>query len=197
MSFFSSRLRRIACVVSFPGHGSEDIPRGPGRGFARFRILKRPPALTVFLAVLLFTTCSKTPPSGPAVTAAEAWRIVESGTQNHASIDLKKNSGGAIACTGNWYYEFFGDDITCKIMQGSVRKDTSFLDFTCTGTASYPPDGTGYVESSGFTLRMSGQFKNGLSSGDWNIAFADTDWNEWAPEGVFSGQRQSGEGITE
>lgn len=53
------------------------------------------------------------------------------------------------------------------------------------------------IESSPFTLTMEGIFKNGNASGNWEISFSADEWNEWAPEGVFTGQRETGSGITD
>ena len=44
---------------------------------------------------------------------------------------------------------------------------------------------------------MEGIFQNGQASGIWEISFSDEEWNAWAPEGVFTGQRETGSGITD
>jgi hypothetical protein len=146
---------------------------------------------------ILWVSCSNDPSSSAPVVSTEKWSLSVPSSSDSGSIEIMKHSDSSTTCTGNWYYEFFDYPITCKIMSGSVIKDTSFLSLICTGTAAYPPDSSGKVESSPFTLNISGNFKNGKASGDWQISFSDTVWNEWAPDpGKFTGKLQSGTGIT-
>jgi hypothetical protein len=151
-----------------------------------------------YAAICCFIYCAKDPVSSSSpVEATEEWKISVPSTSNYADISLNKHRDGAISCAGNWYYDFYGNNITCKIMTGTVVKDTTYLTFSCSGTASYPPDSSGNAESSGFTLTMTGHFTNGHSSGNWGIMFVDEEWNEWAPEGSFTGQIADGNGITD
>lgn len=131
------------------------------------------------------------------VTATETWHLAVPQEVSSADIVLEKHEDNTITVSGDWTYEFFGNMITCTIMTGTVSRDTSRLIFNCSGTASYPPDSTGYKESSPFTLSLTGTFQSGSASGSWEIAFSDEVWNEWAPEGVFTGARESGSGVTQ
>lgn len=152
----------------------------------------------IFAVFCCLTFCAKDPVSSSSpIVETEEWKITVPSTSNYADISLNKHQNGAISCTGDWYYDFYGNDITCRIMTGTVGKDTTHLRFTCSGTASYPPDSSGYIESSGFTLTMAGHFTGGHSSGNWEIAFSDDEWNAWAPEGLFTGQIVSGDGVTD
>lgn len=146
---------------------------------------------------ILWVSCNNDPTSSPTVVNTEKWSLYVPSTKDSGSIEIMKNSDSSLTCTGNWYYEFYGNPVTCKIMSGSITKDTSLLKLTCAGTAAYPPDSSGKIASSPFTLNISGNFKNGKSSGDWQISFSDTVWNEFAPKpGKFTGKLQSGSGIT-
>jgi hypothetical protein len=153
----------------------------------------------LFVSILitaLFIQCSKNPASASAV-ASEAWKISEDGTQNYANITLSKLSNGAFSTQGSWYYTFFGYKITCVITSGSATIKDSSVNIMASGIASYPPDSTGTIDSSSFNLQMLGIFKAGSSQGTWQITFTDTTWNGWIKPGQFTGQRQSGEGVTE
>ena len=131
-----------------------------------------------------------------AVTATETWHLTVPLIESSADIILQRHENNTVSVSGNWTYEFFGNEITCTIMNGSVTADTTPWVFNCTGTASYPPDSTGNKESSPFTLSLEGLFQGGTASGTWEIAFTDEVWNEWAPEGAFTGVRESGSGVT-
>ena len=151
------------------------------------------------ISLLFIVSCNNPSSSnGDAVVATESWHISDDGTDNYADIELKKSENGTTTCTGNWYYDFFGYTVTCAIMNGTVEKDGNSYTFNCTGTAAYPPDGDGYVESSDFSLQMTGQLAGGSGSGGWAISFADEEWDGWAPEpGSFTATLQSGSGVTE
>jgi hypothetical protein len=145
---------------------------------------------------LLF--CANDPlSSGSPVTATEEWKITASTTSNNAKVSLNKHLNGAVSCSGNWYYDFYGHAITCKIMSGSIVKDSTYLTFDCSGTASYSSDSSVNSESSPFTLTIKGQFKNGISSGSWQIDFFKDEWNKGNPEGLFTGDKVTGDGVTE
>ena len=147
---------------------------------------------------IISVLCNNDPTSSPTVVNTEKWSLSVPSTSDSGSIEIMKHSDSSLTCAGNWYYEFYGYPVTCKIMSGSIIKDTSFLSLVCTGTAAYPPDSSGKVEASPFTLNISGKFKSGKASGDWQISFSDTVWNEWAPDpGKFTGKLQSGSGITD
>ena len=148
------------------------------------------------LIVLFIFNCDDSVSSGSPVINTEEWELTVPQTQNYADVTIKKHENQSITCTGNWYYDFLGNKITCKMLSGTVEKDTSYLIFTCSGKASYPPDSAGNVESSGFDMKMDGHFKDGASSGKWEISFSKEEWNGWVSDGVFTGQRGDGDGIT-
>jgi hypothetical protein len=152
----------------------------------------------VLAAFCCLPFCAKDPVSTISpITATEEWKITVPSTLNNANMSLHEHRDGTLSCSGNWYYDFYGNDITCKIMNGGIVKDTAYLTFNCTGIASYPPDSSGSVESSAFTLTMKGTFKNGHASGTWDIGFVDEEWDGWAPEGVFNGERVTGDAVTD
>ena len=155
---------------------------------------------TVFyfnIIALKHISCKNPVSSNSPVTVTEEWQLSVPQTKSNADISLQKHENGDISVSGNWMYNFYGNEITCTIMSGTLTKNTTKLIFNCSGTASYPPDSTGYKESSPFTLTMEGIFQNGQASGIWEISFSDEEWNAWAPEGVFTGQRETGSGITD
>ncbi len=151
----------------------------------------------LLLSILMFTSCKDPVSNTSPITATEKWYFVVPQTESHADMTLNKHENDKISVSGNWKYDFYGNEITCNIMSGSAVKDTTHLVFNCSGTASYPPDSAGDIESSPFNLTMDGSFQNGHSSGNWQITFSDELWNEWAPEGVFTGQRETGSGVTD
>jgi hypothetical protein len=159
-------------------------------------------AVFVCVAVMAVLQCDDPGPtstSAPSpVVATEAWHVTVPQSLSYADIGLHRHENGSISCSGSWYYDFYGSDITCTIMSGSVTKDTSHLVLQCSGNASYPPDSSGYTESSGFQLTMSGRFMDGACAGTWEISFTDQEWDEWAPgPGDFDGARLEGDGVTE
>jgi hypothetical protein len=145
----------------------------------------------------IFVQCSKDPTSSYTVVNSEVWRLNDVGTQNYADITLSELSNGAYLAQGSWYYTFFGNKITCAIAGGSATIVDSAVNISASGTASYPPDSSGYFDSSPFNLQMTGIFKSGSSQGTWEIHFADTSWEGWIDPGHFSGTKQSGTGVTE
>ncbi|HLV33397.1 MAG TPA: hypothetical protein VKY57_17650 [Chitinispirillaceae bacterium] len=154
--------------------------------------------LVVFFLFLLTVACTDNQSSDSSVTATEKWELTIPETQNKADITLNLHENGKITCSGNWSYIFFGDTISCTIMSGTGQKDSSHLEFTCTGKASYPPNSSGYVESSPFTLNISGNFVNGDASGNWSIIFTNKDWQGWEPDpGKFSGSLLEGSSVTD
>lgn len=160
--------------------------------------MKKQPLFFISILLLLGTFSCKNPVSSNSpVTVTEEWQLSVPQTKSNADISLQKHENGDISVSGNWMYNFYGNEITCTIMSGTLTKNTTKLIFNCSGTASYPPDSTGYKESSPFTLTMEGIFQNGQASGIWEISFSDEEWNAWAPEGVFTGQRETGSGITD
>ncbi len=148
------------------------------------------------ILLLVFAYCKKPTSSNSPITATEKWYFTVPQTESIADILLNKHEDETFSVSGNWKYDFYGNIITCQIMSGNAVHDTTHFTISCSGTASYPPDSTGYVESSPFNLLMSGEFYNGHSSGNWQITFSDGVWNEWAPEGAFIGQRETGSGVT-
>jgi hypothetical protein len=152
----------------------------------------------IFLFSVIFLwlfNCSNNPVSST-VVASEAWRLNDVGTQNYADITLCKLSNGAFSAHGSWYYEFFGYEITCTISSGTATIVDTSVTINTQGTASYPPDSAGHVDSSPFNLQMAGIFKGGVSSGNWEIHFSDTTWEGWINPGRFNGRLQSGSGVT-
>ena len=154
-------------------------------------------AIPTFVGLFSCSNPSSETTSSSPVIATEAWHLAVPQEVSSADIILEKHENGDITVAGSWTYEFFGNGITCTIMNGTVTKDTSRLVFDCSGTASYPPDSTGNKESSPFTLSLVGNFLNGIASGNWEITFSDEEWDAWAPDGVFAGARESGSAVTE
>jgi hypothetical protein len=91
---------------------------------------------------------------------------------------------------------FLEETVTCTFLTGSATVNDTSVSINVKGTASYPPDSTGCVESSPFNLIMTGGFNNGKASGTWEISFTKEDWMDWAPDGAFTGSLQQGNGIT-
>lgn len=154
----------------------------------------------VFIAVLfLWVSCSEDPASsGSPVVTTEQWQLTEPTNGGTALLTINEHENGKLSCTGTWTYEFYGNAITCQIMRGTVLRDSINYTFNCSGTASYPPDEDGNVESSPFTLDMMGTFSEASAQGSWEIVFSDEYWSGWEPEpGSFSGSLLEGSGITQ
>jgi hypothetical protein len=131
------------------------------------------------------------------VVASETWKFIDVATsQNWATLTLSKLSNGGVSSQGSFTYTFYGNTITCTSMSGTATIIDSSVSITTAGTAAYPPDTSGHVESSPFQLAFNGLFKNGISSGTWNITFTDSVWQGWISPGRFTGTLQSGSGVT-
>ena len=153
--------------------------------------------LLFFVAVCLaFLRCSDNNPAAASVVASETWRINDVGTQNYADLTMSLLSDSSVVIRGKWYYDFYGNEITCTFMNGSAAVNDTTVSMTASGAAAYPPDSSGYVESSGFTLQMQGTFKDGTSRGTWDISFTKQEWQGWIDPGTFTGTLQSGGGVT-
>jgi hypothetical protein len=152
--------------------------------------------ILLILACLVFFSCSDKNPAGPSAIASEIWTINDVGTQNYADLTMSLLSDSAVAVHGKWYYDFYGNEITCTFMNGSAAVNDTTVSMTASGAAAYPPDSSGYVESSGFTLQMQGTFKDGTSRGTWDISFTKQEWQGWIDPGTFTGTLQSGGGVT-
>ena len=149
------------------------------------------------LACFVFFNCSKDNPAGPSAVASEKWKVTDVATnQNIATITLAKLSNGGASGQGSFIYQFYGETITCSFMSGAATIADSSVSVTLSGTAAYPPDSSGYVESSAFQLAMNGTFKNGACKGTWTITFTKTEWQGWVNPGRFTGTLQSGRGVT-
>ncbi len=151
----------------------------------------------VICFLFLFVLCKNSATSYSPIASTETWRLAEPKTQNYAEVIINKHEDGSLSCTGVWFYTFWGNNVTCQIMNGSVKKNDFILTFDCSGTASYPPNKDGYEEKSDFVLIMTGQFSNGVSSGSWDIQFFKPSWNTFAPSGDFNGTKLDGTGVTE
>ena len=148
-------------------------------------------------ACFVFFNCSNNNSTGPSAVASETWKFIDVATsQNWATLTLSKLSNGGVSCQGSFTYDFYGYTITCTSMSGTATIKDSSVSITTSGTAAYPPDSSGHVESSTFQLVLNGLFKNGISSGTWNIAFTNSAWQGWINPGRFTGIRQSGSGVT-
>ncbi len=140
---------------------------------------------------VLFLFCSNpTKEDSSPIVSSEQWHLVEPEYSDYADITINTHENGTSTCTGSWHYKFFGYAITCNIMNGTVTKDSTLFSFVCSGTAAYPPDSTGYVESSPFELKMHGEFKNGKSTGNWEISFSKSSWADWGIDGEFVGTKK-------
>jgi hypothetical protein len=146
---------------------------------------------------LVFFHCSNNSSTGPSAVASETWKLTDVGTnQNWATLTLSKLSNGGTSGQGSFIYTFYGYTITCSSMSGAATIADSSVSITMSGTAAYPPDSSGYVESSAFQLTMIGIFKNGACRGTWNISFTKASWQGWINPGTFTGARQNGSGVT-
>jgi hypothetical protein len=145
---------------------------------------------------VLFLFCGKDTPTGLPVVASETWHIsYTGGPQNYAEISLSKHTDSSVTVQGTWHYNFYGYIIT-GTMSGTATIIDSSVTINTWGTASYPPDSSGAVESSGFNLQMSGNFIDSTAQGTWEIHFDNTDWEGWIDPGTFTGQLQNGIGVT-
>ena len=148
------------------------------------------------LACLILFGCSGNNPAGPSAVASETWKFVDVViSQNWATLTLSKLSNGGVSCQGSFTYSFYGNTITCASMSGTATIKDSSVSITMSGTAAYPPDSSGHVESSAFQLVLNGLFKNGISSGTWNITFTNSLWQGWVKPSSFTGALQSGSGV--
>jgi hypothetical protein len=144
---------------------------------------------TLISALFLFCSNPIREDSSP-IVSSEQWHLVEPEYSDYADITISTHENGTSTCTGNWHYNFFSYAITCNIMNGTVTKDSTFYSFVCSGTAAYPPDSTGYVESSPFELKMKGNFINEKATGSWEISFSKKEWADWGIDGEFAGKRK-------
>ncbi len=142
--------------------------------------------LTVSFCLLLFCIGDYESVDSP-VIRIQKWNLAEPNSSNHAEININTHENGSMSCDGIWYYDYVGTEVTCNDLKGSVYKDTTFLSINCNGTASYIDD-YGLEITSGFYLKIRGQFKDELSSGNWEISFDEAEWNDYSPRGrVFKG----------
>jgi hypothetical protein len=146
---------------------------------------------------VIFLFCSKDAPTGLPVVASESWLLTYPGGVGQRGADLyfSKHTDSSVSVYGTWNYDFYGSQIT-----GSINGTATIIDSAVTistrGTASYPADSFGHVESSAFTLQMSGNFIDSVAQGTWEIHFDDSLWEGWIDPGTFSGILQSGSGVT-
>ena len=155
--------------------------------------------IAVFFAAacFAFAGCSDKNPASASVIASETWKLTDVATnQNWATVVLAKLSSGGVSAQGSFTYDFMGFTISCASMAGAAALAGDSAHITVSGTASYPPDTSGYVESSTFQLDLNGIFKNGISSGTWDIAFTDSAWQGWIDPGRFTGTLTGGSGVT-
>jgi hypothetical protein len=153
--------------------------------------------ILLITACFVFFNCSNNNPTGPSAVASETWKLTDVATnQNLATLTLSKLSNGGVSGQGSFIYTFYGYAITCSSMSGAATMVDSSVSITLSGTAAYPPDSSGYVESSAFQLTMDGIYKSGACRGTWNIAFTKASWQGWINPGTFTGARQSGSGVT-
>jgi hypothetical protein len=151
-------------------------------------MLKRALLLSVGLSFCI--NCGGNNPSGPSVTASETWRLLDVATNYHLDITLYKLSNGAVSASGSTQFNYFGDIISCAFSNGTaVIIDTS-VTIEGRGIASY------MTKSSAFDLIVSGTFRDSAAHGTWRVTFTDTSWNGWVGPGSFTGQMQSGGGVT-
>jgi hypothetical protein len=152
----------------------------------------------VILFMLCLLQCTDKESSMSPIINSEQWQISVPGSENTAEINIYSHEDGSITCSGSWEYAFYNSEISCEIMTGTVQKDITHLVLSCTGEAAYPPDSSGYVESAEFSLFWDGYFEEGHCSGTWEISFADSSWDGWAPlPGQFTGNLVEGEGVTD
>jgi hypothetical protein len=151
---------------------------------------------TRFLPVLsILFGCGGDPTS--TVVTTETWKLSDAANaNNYANIAFEKYQDNSIGVKGVWYYGFFGSKITCKLTNGSATVDDTMVTITAQGTASYPEDSSGIADASACLLQMAGVFKAGVAKGTWSVRFSDSTWNDWVNPGNFTGQLQSGGGVT-
>jgi|WetSurMetagenome_2_1015567.scaffolds.fasta_scaffold404110_1 hypothetical protein len=148
----------------------------------------------VFPVIFLF--CGKDSPTGLPVVAGETWHLVyPGGVQRNAEICLSKHTDSSVSVYGTLNYNFYGYLIT-GTMSGTATIIDSSVTISASGVASYPPDSSGVVESSGFNLQMSGSFIDSAAQGTWEIHFDNPDWEGWIDPGTFTGRLQNGIGVT-
>jgi hypothetical protein len=148
-------------------------------------------------ALLFLINCDNDPTSSPTVVTTETWKIVDSDDPlSKADLTFNSLSNSTVSVSGKWTYIFWEETVTCTFLTGSATVNDTSVSINVKGTASYPPDSTGYVESSPFTLIMTGGFNKGKASGTWEISFTKEDWMDWGTDGAFTGTLQQGNGIT-
>jgi hypothetical protein len=148
-------------------------------------------------ACFAFSSCSGKNPASASITASETWKLTDVVTnQNWTTVVIAKLSDGGVSAKGSFTYDFMGYAISCASMAGAATLAGDSAHITVAGTASYPPDTSGFVESSMFVLTLKGLFKNNVSSGTWNIAFTDSAWQGWIDPGRFTGSLIGGSGVT-
>lgn len=161
--------------------------------------MKKSGLLGVLICGLLFCGCGMVDPTGPSadVVTSETWKINDTESpENYADVVLSKLSDSTVRVSGKFIYDFWGYEITCKFLSGTASISDSNVTINVTGTASYPPDSSGSIESSSFNLLLNGIFRNGTSNGSWNITFSNADWQGWEPSGQFTGRLLTGTDIT-
>jgi len=154
-------------------------------------------ASLLFLSLCFLACDDKNPSTSSPVIASEVWRLIEPGTKNYANLTLRKHENGTYSCAGDWFYLFFEDTVTCSFLSGIMTKNTDSIRIDCSGVGKYPPNSSGYVESSNFSMQMRGVFSSGACSGTWNIDFTKPEWQGWVEEGDFTGSLKSGNGVTD
>lgn len=147
--------------------------------------------------LLFIVNCDNAPTSSPTVVSTENWKLSDADDPtSKADFTLNSLSNGTVSVGGKWVYHWSYGTVTCTFLTGNATvKDTS-VSINVKGTASYPPDSKGNVESSPFTLTMAGGFNKGKASGTWEISFTNEDWKDWGTDGAFTGTLQQGSGIT-
>lgn len=143
---------------------------------------------------LLFSACAENPAVSPPI-ASEKWRLNDGGTRSQFDMSLNKFSNGAYSATGSVYCDLYGSVITGAIQTGHTTIAETEVSIRAQGTAQYPGSAAGNGPSE-FTLRIDGTFSAGSSHGTWQIDFTGSDLQGRFSSGSFSGQLQSGSGVT-
>jgi hypothetical protein len=150
--------------------------------------------ILIFIS-FIFYACNDSSVNQLAAITSETWHLIEDGNiHDSVNLTLYKMEDSSLSVSGNWVYVDYWDDvITCPMMSGyAVREDSSLL-ITTTGTAYFPPDSLGIVDTSPFTLTVKGVFINSQSRGSWSIEMT-SDYGIDSLSGYFTGTRISSVG---
>ena len=148
---------------------------------------------------ILTNGCKKdtttTTPTTVNVVKTEVWRyVIDSNINDTARLTHTKKSDGGITTSGYWNYIYQNQQVVCQVQNTALTVNDTIYSFTATGTATNASAPVG-IQTSPFTLVVSGVTHNGTSKETYDIYFTQYMWPSHK-NGFSRGTRTSGSGVT-